>query len=841
MQKKLINYLIFILIILNFTSCGNQSSSTNFSNIKTGIFIDDVVNGIKYTNNNKTSYTNAKGEFFYTKGKIEFFIGSINIGTIEKVPSDNNVFIQDIIGIDRNNTSNNKVIKIATLLQSLDSDKSTSEIELLKEDLEKFENIKMNIDDINISTLLLNNNIEEKSKEDVISHLNKTTKKYAFNQKEKKYLNDLFHTKYLWANKVKENSYLKYKTAKNMIDGYKYKKLDKWSYSQTFSEYESFATQSTDGFGCYYNKNQIVYMDIGSPCETSGLRRGDYVNLINHNDITSFSYAKAASNIGEKVTFTISRNYFNMDIDITPLEYSYKVSKYNIYINKANNSKVAHFIYNEFSQKSTKEIDTAFDYFKENNVSELVIDLRDNGGGSLYVASYLIDRLLANHVGDIQYTYKFNKKNSSENSSEKFTYAKNSLNLSRIIFLTSKDTASASETIINSLKPYIEVILIGEKTHGKPVGMKGEFISDNIIYWLINFSIENSNNEGDYYDGIDVNYQIEDDLYYKKDELDDRLFNKALYYIKNGDYGYLSDTVYNTDFSKIETPLDSNISFHQNIRNIKSEHIYLKDNSHIIFLDKLNLELISYNIDTKIFKTLHKFLNPIDLASFSKEQKRLYLISNKNISYINIDTNISKINNFLTTNYKIKSITPTNKYLITEEEHFTYTYKYIYNLNGTYIAKNSSYETAANKWDNANNRYYFTSSGISPADLYYYKINQETGDIISNGETPYHGDYDITGPIIVSKDGNYVLLGSGDIYNSSDLTYYKSLGTQINDAIWDNNIVYINSNQIIFKDLNFNTIKTNSYNGSFLKLLKINDTYIIISLYNGKVIFSKFK
>ena len=106
------------------------------------------------------------------------------------------------------------------------------------------------------------------------------------------------------------------------------------------------------------------------------------------------------------------------------------------------------------------------------------------------------------------------------------------LDLSRVIFLTSYYSASASETVINGLKPYMDVKLIGYTTHGKPVGMSGRLFN-NHIYWLINFSVYNVNNEGDFYNGIDVDCPVNDNINFSRTDTNENLLKEALYYIGN--------------------------------------------------------------------------------------------------------------------------------------------------------------------------------------------------------------------------------------------------------------------------------------------------------------------
>ncbi|MFK2823142.1 di-heme oxidoredictase family protein [Arcobacter sp. YIC-80] len=174
MNNKFRELLVLSILILFFAGCGNSSSqATN----KNGIFIDDVVSGIKYVNGNNTGLTNDNGEFPYTGGVVEFYLGSIKIGEVESLKSDGKVFIQDIVGIERNNIENEKVLKIATLLQSLDSNSKTDKIEINGSDFEKFnEQSNKDIDDVDVDALLSEKGISKVSQTDVKRHLNNVLK-----------------------------------------------------------------------------------------------------------------------------------------------------------------------------------------------------------------------------------------------------------------------------------------------------------------------------------------------------------------------------------------------------------------------------------------------------------------------------------------------------------------------------------------------------------------------------------------------------------------------------------------------------------------------------------------
>ncbi len=140
-------------------------------------FIDSAVEGIQYKNANIEGKTASDGSFDYVNGEVEFFVGDVSIGKLSKINDDGKIFIQDIIGVDRKDIKDARVLKIAQFLQSLDSDSSTNEIEISNETFEKFQendNTKLDIlsNNFNIEEVLSANNIELKEMTKVSAHLN---------------------------------------------------------------------------------------------------------------------------------------------------------------------------------------------------------------------------------------------------------------------------------------------------------------------------------------------------------------------------------------------------------------------------------------------------------------------------------------------------------------------------------------------------------------------------------------------------------------------------------------------------------------------------------------------
>jgi hypothetical protein len=174
---------------------------------------------------------------------------------------------------------------------------------------------------------------------------------------------------------------------------------------------------------------------------------------------------------------------------------------------------------------------------------------------------------------------------------------------------------------------------------------------------------------------------------------------------------------------------------------------------------------------------------------------------------------------------------------------------YIYAANGS-IADQGGYYYGYSRemaWDPVNSRLYYTHEGLSPNDLQYDVINQASGQITSTAETPYHGSYDIVPPIRVSVDGQYVLLGSGDLYNQNGLTWAGSLGGQVADARWMANgslvTLATSGNQTVLRRLgagSLNTVEQITFTGQAHRVVGSDTSMVVLVIHNGTVQFHAY-
>ncbi len=324
-----------------------------------------------------------------------------------------------------------------------------------------------------------------------------------------------------------------------MIDELKVNPPDLWSFTMTSQGYEDFANQQTIGFGFGYDTSSftVFLVRIDSPAYGK-LFRGDKILEVNGVSATATLISEASQNVNVQTTFTVLRGSDEVDVSLTSTAYTFKVSLEKIILQDS--QKIGYLRYDSFTESSVAEFENIFTTFKTENIDELIIDLRYNGGGSVATTSALIDNISNVHPEERQLYLDWNANYQQKNSTYSFEDAElqdgNELNMQRVFFLVTKSSASASEAIISALIPYLgasNVITIGDSTHGKPVGMTGRTY-DNNYYFLINFMVRNNANETTSFDGIPVTCPAEDDLTHLMGDVNETMLQTALAYIQTG-------------------------------------------------------------------------------------------------------------------------------------------------------------------------------------------------------------------------------------------------------------------------------------------------------------------
>ena len=119
------------------------------------------------------------------------------------------------------------------------------------------------------------------------------------------------------------------------------------------------------------------------------------------------------------------------------------------------------------------------------------------------------------------------------NSKLLFQAKPNALNLTRLVVITTRASASASELIINGLRPYIPVTVVGDRTYGKPVGQYGLPFCDKVLN-AVSFVLKNAQGEADYFTGLPATCPAGDALERQLGDVEEASLKEAIVYLRTG-------------------------------------------------------------------------------------------------------------------------------------------------------------------------------------------------------------------------------------------------------------------------------------------------------------------
>jgi C-terminal processing protease CtpA/Prc len=262
-----------------------------------------------------------------------------------------------------------------------------------------------------------------------------------------------------------------------------------------------------------------------SPAKRAGLQRGDIITGINELNVSPENVNKIMAMVSGSRTLSLkiaelkdNQLVFKRSVDVQAmLSFNQPLlSK----ILEVNNDKAGYLYLADFQDGLASSLVKPFQEFKGQNIRHLILDLRYNGGGSVSSAAALCalitDKLKS---GTPFIVYKGNKNGGTVSHSIDQAFANgnqnisfdalkaSALSLSEVYIITSANTASAAEVVINNLKPYIKVTQIGDKTLGKD--MAAFTLSDTetpenkwVIYPMV-YKIFNILDSGNYTSGIE--------------------------------------------------------------------------------------------------------------------------------------------------------------------------------------------------------------------------------------------------------------------------------------------------------------------------------------------------
>jgi len=331
------------------------------------------------------------------------------------------------------------------------------------------------------------------------------------------------------------------------LEAVRYRPIDNYySFITTAAASDAFYSDSQVikyGFTQFVGSNDILVLQVwpDSGAAEAGLSRGDRIVSVNGTSIAThvangtLSAAFGPDVVGQQATIVFDkpsgeRKSFQMTKRVVTIP---TVSVTRVF--DVDNRRVGYVMFNNFVQPSTAALNDAFAALKTAGVNELVLDLRYNGGGLVDVAQHLASLIGGTRTnGQAAFNYVHNDKiGPIYNKTTLFTLPANALNLDRLFVIMTRSSASASELVPNSLRPFMPVIFIGDTSYGKPVGQYGLRFCDKILY-PVAFSIKNANFEGDYFDGIPPDCPAADDATHQLGDPQEGSLAEALTYIHTG-------------------------------------------------------------------------------------------------------------------------------------------------------------------------------------------------------------------------------------------------------------------------------------------------------------------
>lgn len=343
----------------------------------------------------------------------------------------------------------------------------------------------------------------------------------------------LMQEAYLWNEYVPDDvDPAGFESPSALVTEVRYDELDRWSRVSDLATSDAlfeegmviglgFRTRRTED-----NRVLLGFVDPLSPAGVAGLKRGD--ELVGAGGFTNteldesdgWTDALGPNEPGVDVQLEVaSPDSSDAGSDAEPRSLSLTKDWYPLVtvpladVIDHDGTPVGYLFFTTFVEPSIDELSDAFTQFEAAGVRNIVIDMRYNGGGRISAARHLVDLLVGSQAsGEISYRTDYTPALADANSTRHIERQRASLPaLDHVVFITTGSTASASELVINAVRPWAPVSIVGSSTAGKPVGSAQFTFCDKAAH-PITFRLLNARDEGDYFDGFATSCDSPDDL-----------------------------------------------------------------------------------------------------------------------------------------------------------------------------------------------------------------------------------------------------------------------------------------------------------------------------------------
>lgn len=366
---------------------------------------------------------------------------------------------------------------------------------------------------------------------------------------QKSWLRDYMNDKYFWYDKQGAPNDIA-SSPSAYLDSLLYKPKDKYSFAQStasFTQFFSEGTRTGYGYSAAYEDTaktilKMTLIEPLSPAGLAGVMRGDTVVSIDGLTLAQITAGQLARVTTTGVLRTlVLKNAAGVQREVKVQSATFSLSpviKAEV-LTAGNGAKVGYLMYQEFIATGSAALGAAFDKFRTAGVTELILDFRYNGGGSTSQARNLASMAGGPAVdGKVFANYRFSAKQAANNFVQNFSAssapAAPLANISRVMVITSGDTASASELVINALRPFKDVVTIGSTSFGKPYAFQPTADICGFVYNAVNIEIANAAGFADYSAGFVPKCAVADDLTRQFGDAAEGRTAAALSYISTG-------------------------------------------------------------------------------------------------------------------------------------------------------------------------------------------------------------------------------------------------------------------------------------------------------------------
>ncbi|HSV87028.1 MAG TPA: S41 family peptidase [Bacteroidales bacterium] len=351
---------------------------------------------------------------------------------------------------------------------------------------------------------------------------------------------------YYWNDKIPEIDPARFENVFEVLEAIRYRPLDRWSFIEDWNTLYAYIVEARIigyGIGLFWDQQgflRIGFLHNNTEMYERGVRRGWIIERINGVSVSpglNITQMLGPDQIGVSNTFHF-RTPQNTLVQV-------EVQKREIIANailhreiiETGGRRIGYLVLQQFRGLNLEnELNQAFSEFAAVGIEELILDMRYNGGGLVIPANRLASLIAGPSFANmpfVKFEYNANKSN-EHNETVNLLSLENSLSLNRLIVITTRGTASASELVINGLRPFINVVVVGSTTYGKPMGANIFSYNNKWAFVPITFKGRNANNEGDFFNGIPANIPAPDDLTRNFGDPLEASLHTALEYIRTG-------------------------------------------------------------------------------------------------------------------------------------------------------------------------------------------------------------------------------------------------------------------------------------------------------------------